>query len=250
MNITIPTPRLLPVTIAAIACLLAMKSVDMVRAAVPAGRMNLMPRLTEVADGPPADPPPPGRSIKPTPGDAPAQAAPPAVPQGPPPISDSEKAVLLELRQRRDVLDSREIAVKARESVLTAAEQKLTGRVEELQTLQSRLEGLEAGRKQREDASWQGLVKLYETMKPREAATIFNDLAMPTLLQIVDRMKDAKAAAVMAAMNPDKARDVTAQLAQLRLRAVTGADNPSGSMAAHSSAFAPPQPTGPNAPGG
>ncbi len=53
-------------------------------------------------------------------------------------------------------------------------------------------------------------------MKPRDAATIFNDLSMPVLLQLLDRMKDSKAAAVMAAMNPDKARDVTAELAQMR----------------------------------
>ena len=39
-------------------------------------------------------------------------------------------------------------------------------------------------RQQREDASWQGLVKLYESMKPRDAATIFNDLEMPVLLRV------------------------------------------------------------------
>ena len=53
-------------------------------------------------------------------------------------------------------------------------------------------------------------------MKPRDAATIFNDLDMPVLLQVVDRMKEAKAAPVLAAMQPDKARDVTAQLARMR----------------------------------
>jgi flagellar motility protein MotE (MotC chaperone) len=85
-----------------------------------------------------------------------------------------------------------------------------------LQAVQKKLEDLDAAHKQKEDAGWQGLVKVYETMKPKDAATIFNDLAMPVLLQVLDRMKDAKAAAVMAAMNPDKARDVTAELAQMR----------------------------------
>ncbi|HEY7577382.1 MAG TPA: hypothetical protein VH855_07270, partial [Acetobacteraceae bacterium] len=95
---------------------------------------------------------------------------------------------------------------------------KLTARVTELQALQKKLETLEAARKEREDASWQGLVKLYEAMKPRDAATIFNDLDMPVLLQVVDRMKEAKAAPVLAAMQPDKARDLTAKLAQMRTR--------------------------------
>jgi flagellar motility protein MotE (MotC chaperone) len=131
-------------------------------------------------------------------------------------MTESEKALLQDLRQRRQELDSRAAAVAARESVLVATEQKLSVRVAELQALQQKLEGLDAAQKQREDAGWQGLVKLYESMKPKDAATIFNDLSMPVLLQLMDRMKDAKAALVMAAMNPDKARDVTAELAQMR----------------------------------
>ena len=93
--------------------------------------------------------------------------------------------------------------------------------------MQKKLEYLDAAHKQREDAGWQGLVKVYETMKPKDAATIFNDLSMPVLLQVVDRMKDSKAALILAAMNPDKARDVTAELAQMR----TGHDSPSAPVA-------------------
>ena len=100
--------------------------------------------------------------------------------------------------------------------MLAAAEQKLSARVEELQALQKRLEVLEAVRQKHDDASWQGLVKMYEAMKPRDAATIFNELQMSVLLQVLDRMKDAKAALIVAAMNPDKARDVTTELAKLR----------------------------------
>ena len=78
------------------------------------------------------------------------------------------------------------------------------------------LEALQAASQERENAGWQGLVKLYEMMKPRDAATIFNDLEMSILLQVVDRMKELKAAPVLAAMLPDKARDVTARLAKMR----------------------------------
>jgi flagellar motility protein MotE (MotC chaperone) len=141
-------------------------------------------------------------------------SAPPA--EGPPPVSDSERALLQDLRERRKELDARAAAVSARESLMAATEQKLDARVGELQTLQKKLEGLNAAQQQKEESGWQGLVKLYEAMKPKDAATIFNDLQMPVLLQVLDRMKDAKAAAVMAAMNPDKARDVTTQLAQMR----------------------------------
>jgi flagellar motility protein MotE (MotC chaperone) len=133
--------------------------------------------------------------------------------------------VLLELRQRREALDTRETAMNAREATLAAAELRLTRRVSELESLQHKLESLEQGRQQREDASWQGLVKLYENMKPRDAATIFNELDMPVLLGVVDRMKDAKAAPVLAAMQPDKARELTTKLAEVRTKRAAVAQN-------------------------
>ncbi len=86
----------------------------------------------------------------------------------------------------------------------------------ELKALQTRLEQLDADRRQREDKDWQGLVTVYEKMKPREAARIFDDLEMPVLVKLVDRMKEAKAAAILAAMRPDKARKTTTELAAMR----------------------------------
>ncbi len=105
--------------------------------------------------------------------------------------------------------------------MFAAAERRLTARVAELQALQAKLESLEAAREQREEANWHGLVRVYETMKPRDAAVIFNDLDMQVLLQIVDRMKDSKAAPVLAAMQPEKARSLTDGLALMRLKHTT-----------------------------
>jgi flagellar motility protein MotE (MotC chaperone) len=210
MNLRAAVPRLMPVTIAALAALLAVKSVALVRDTIlyvhhaDDGVSVVGEALAAVPDKSPAA--------------APAQFAPPGHSVQPAPVSDGERTVLLELRQRRQELDRRELALNARESVLAAAEQKLSARVEELSALQKKLEALEAAREQREDAGWQGLVKLYQDMKPRDAATIFNDLDMQVLLAVLDRMKEAKAALIMAAMNPDKAREVTARLAELRLK--------------------------------
>ena len=191
--------RLLPITIFALAGLLAVKSAQLVRAAVPVHDATSQVTAAQGAIPAPTQP----AAIKPT-----EQTA--------PPVDDAERKLLLELRQRREELDGRDAALTTRESVLVAAEQKLAARIGELQALQTKLEALDSARKQREDTGWQGLVKLYETMKPRDAATIFNDLDMPVLLQVVDRMKEAKAAPVLAAMQPDKARDLTTKLAQMR----------------------------------
>jgi flagellar motility protein MotE (MotC chaperone) len=157
---------------------------------------------------------------------APAAAALLNVPSGAVPVADdrpvspAERALLLDLRKRRQALDERAALLDQREAVQTAAEAKLSARVDQLTALQARLEGLEAGREQRAAENWTGLVHVYEAMKPRDAATIFDALDMQVLLQVLDRMQDRKAAPILAAMQPDRARLATQLLAELRLRAV------------------------------
>jgi len=208
-------PRLLPVTVFCLGALLVVKSVSLVRAAAAGGAPEAATVLApSTAHAPSQSPPPRQESVVAAPAE-PTAAAPIAAP----PISDSERAVLLELRQRRQELEAREQAQAEREAVLAAADKKLSARVEELKTLQARLEALEAGRRERDEVSWRGLVKVYETMKPRDAAAIMNDLDLPVLLAVLDRMKEAKAAPILAAMQPDKARQVTADLAHQRQRA-------------------------------
>ncbi len=245
MRIFLPVPRLLPLTMAAMAALLMLKSVALVRAAVPAGAATPAagaarpdPAGPDPAGPGPAGPDPAGPNsagigaarpdptrdpVRPQPARVePAPATDPPRPAGPP-ISESERALLLDLRGRRAELEAQAAAIAAREAALAAAEQRLTARVAELGDLQRRLEALEAERRTHDETNWRGLVKMYESMKPRDAAAIFNDLDLPVLLPVLDRMKESKAASVLAAMQPERARQVTAELAQLRTRANTPA---------------------------
>ena len=230
MRIALPVPRLLPLTMAAMVSLLVLKSAALVRAAV----------ADEATQAAAASSPPASAATAPRPDNAHPSASKPDPARGEPacraeasapaapPVSDSERALLLDLRGRRAELDAQAAALAVREATLGAAEKRLTGRLDELNALQKRLEALEAERQAHDEANWRGLVKLYEAMKPRDAATIFNDLDLPVLLPVVDRMKEAKAAPILAAMQPERARQVTAELAQLRTRAVT----PTGPAAA------------------
>ncbi len=149
---------------------------------------------------------------------APVSSMPPVPTE--PPVSESERALLLDLRARRGQIEVREQALATRDSVAAAAEKRIGERVEQLQALQAKLEAMEAARRERDDANWRGLVKTYEVMRPRDAAAILNELEMPVLLQVLDRMKEGKTAALLAAMLPDRARAATAQLAAMRSRAV------------------------------
>ena len=136
-----------------------------------------------------------------------------------PPISETERATLQDLRARRKELEARAAKLDERDAILAAAERRLTERVDQMAALQTKLEQLEKERHSREDENWKGLVKTYEAMRPRDAGAIFNDLDSTVLIQVLDRMKEAKAAPILAAMAPDRARAATTQLAQWRNQA-------------------------------
>jgi len=124
--------------------------------------------------------------------------------------------VLESLRARRLDIERRGEEVAQRALLLDAAEQRLGERLEELRALQGRLQGEQRTRSDREEAGIRQLVRVYEAMRPRDAATILDDLDMPILLQVLDRMREAKAAPVLAAMRPERARAATAELSRLR----------------------------------
>ncbi|ONG52667.1 hypothetical protein BKE38_14115 [Pseudoroseomonas deserti] len=150
---------------------------------------------------------------------APQAVSPPVTPNGgaaPAPSPGSDDALALALRGRREQLDERDRMLAMREAVLAAAEQRLQARIDSLSGLQSRLEENERQMKTRDEAHWASLAKLYETMRPREAAMVFNELDLPLLAQIVNRMREQKAAPVFGAMEPERVRALTAELARMR----------------------------------
>jgi flagellar motility protein MotE (MotC chaperone) len=150
------------------------------------------------------------------PADEPAPAQTPPVAASKIPLTDADKALLEDLRSRRSQIEAREQALDQREATLGAAEKRLSERVAELSALQGRLQDLQNGLKAHDEANWQEMVKTYETMRPRDAAQIFNALDKKVLIEMVDRMKPAKVAPILAAMDPDRARMVTADVAARR----------------------------------
>jgi flagellar motility protein MotE (MotC chaperone) len=158
-------------------------------------------------------------------GDAAADAkAPPASDLAPPPppsygepsFSASEIEVLQDLSKRREELDKREQDVNRKEALLKAAEGEVDRKVAELNKMKGELETLLNSQKTAEDAQVNSLVKIYENMKPKDAARIFDTLEMNVLLDVIGRMKEQKTSPILANMNPDKARDVTIKLAEQR----------------------------------
>lgn len=131
-------------------------------------------------------------------------------------LTPAEIEILQQLAVRRDQLDAREREIEMRTGLLNAAEERINKKIAELQTLRTTIDGLIKKFDAQQDAKLSSLVKIYENMKPKEAAAIFEDLEMDTLLEVSERMKERKLAAIIAKMTPAKAREVTVELRRLR----------------------------------
>lgn len=129
-------------------------------------------------------------------------------------LTRSEIELLKELSKRRETLDKEKADLNVREQVLKATENKIDKKVSELKTLQTQLEELMKQYKQKENSKILSLVKIYEAMKPKDAAKIFNELEMPVLLKVVSNMKEIKVAPVIASMDPVKARELSIELSK------------------------------------
>ena len=128
------------------------------------------------------------------------------------PVSPAERALLERLGERREELDNRMRELEMRERLLGTAEKKLDGRLGDLKTME---EKVAPGAKTNADEAKaiKNLVIMYEAMKPKDAARVFDRLGLDVLVPVVQQMNPRKMSEVLAAMAPDKAEKLTVALA-------------------------------------
>jgi flagellar motility protein MotE (MotC chaperone) len=132
------------------------------------------------------------------------------------PPTPQEIEILEQLAVRRKALDAREQDLERRSDLLRAAEARLDQKLAEMKDMEATLARLIKANDEQQQAKLRSLVKIYENMKPKDAARIFEELDMDTLLPVAERMNERKLAPVMAEMNPAKAKNITQELAKLR----------------------------------
>jgi flagellar motility protein MotE (MotC chaperone) len=128
----------------------------------------------------------------------------------PRPVSASERALLERLQERRQELEARARELEVRENLLAAAEKKLEEKTAEQKTSDGKGGG---GRKDDPDARFKGVVTMYETMKPKDAAKIFDRLDIRVLLEVASQINPRVMSAILAQMTPEAAERLTMELA-------------------------------------
>jgi flagellar motility protein MotE (MotC chaperone) len=125
--------------------------------------------------------------------------------------SSAERAILERLLERRQELDAKARELELRENLLKAAEKNLEAKLEALKAKET---GPNGQRKDEvEAARFKGLVTMYETMKPKEAAKIFDRLDIKVLVEVAGQINPRRMSEIMAQMSPEAAERLTMEFA-------------------------------------
>ena len=125
-----------------------------------------------------------------------------------------ELDLLQNLVRRREELDRWEKNIEIKEAALDATEKRVDDKIVQIEGMKKEVAALLAQYNEKEDVKIHSLVKIYESMKPKDAARIFDEVDMPILLLVIDKMPEKKTAPILALMDPKKAKQITVQLAE------------------------------------
>jgi flagellar motility protein MotE (MotC chaperone) len=152
----------------------------------------------------------------------PAPAAEPPKPDGvvvfpdqnPQPVSPSERAILERLQARRQELEQRAREIEIRESLLKSAEKRIEGRVEEVKATEAKISTATGQKAEQDAARFKSIITMYEGMKPKDAAKVFDRLEMSVLYDIASQIAPRKMSDILGLMQPEAAERLTVELAR------------------------------------
>jgi flagellar motility protein MotE (MotC chaperone) len=131
-------------------------------------------------------------------------------------LTKSEIDTLQRLAERREFIERRERETNAKEGLLKAAEARIDGKIVQLQDLEKNIQSLLKQYDAQKQEEINQLVTIYSAMKPKDAARIFDTLEMPTLVGVIQKMKETKVAPILAAMDARRAVALTEELTARR----------------------------------
>ena len=128
----------------------------------------------------------------------------------------SEIEILKKLAERRKQLEEMERQLQMREDLLSASEGRIGRRIDELKTIEEKI-GTDAKASEVKKAQeLSDLVKMYESMKAKDAARVFDKLDITLLAAIARQMNPKKLGDVVAKMSAEQAEKLTVELANRR----------------------------------
>ena len=151
-------------------------------------------------------------------------------------LSPAELQVLQNLGTRRGQLDQRETDLNTQLALMAAAEAKVDAKLKALASLKAEIQGLMGQADAKQLAETDRMVKVFEGMKPKDAAPRMVLIEDSVRLPIAAKMKERALSAILAQMPPPEAKRLTESLANrfaASRAAATGADRSGAAAAAN-----------------
>ncbi|MBV9078513.1 MAG: hypothetical protein JO048_13635 [Methylobacteriaceae bacterium] len=164
----------------------------------------------ETGSVPERKPPPPSVPVAPVASEPGGTGAAPAA-SGP---TGAERAIIERLGERREELQQRAREMETRQKIIEDQERRLEEKIGTLKANEDKRDQAATRKAEAEAAGLKSVVLMYETMKPKEAARVFDRLPQDVLVQVATQMNPRKMAEVLAAMSPDGAQKLTVALAK------------------------------------
>lgn len=130
------------------------------------------------------------------------------------PVSASERAILERLQERRQEIEARVREIDIRENLLKAAEKRIEGKVEEMKAVEARIGAATNQKTEADAAKFKGIVTMYEAMKPKDAAKIFDRLDMSVLIEVALQIAPRKLSDIVGVMQTEAAERLTVEMAR------------------------------------
>jgi flagellar motility protein MotE (MotC chaperone) len=151
-------------------------------------------------------------------------------------LSPAELQVLQSLSSRRGQLDQRESDLDTQVQLIAAAEAKLDARIAQMNGLKGDIQNLLNQADQQQASETDRLVRVYEAMKPKDAAGRITLMDDQVRLPMAAKMKERALAAILAQMPAEDAKALTEKLANR----VQGSQALTNAQAALNPSAAPP----------
>ncbi len=129
-------------------------------------------------------------------------------------VSPSERAILERLQARRQELETRAREIDIRENLLKSAEKRIESRVEEMKATEARITTATGQKAEVEASRMKGIITMYEAMKPKDAAKVFDRLEMSVLFEIASQIAPRKMSDILGLMQPEAAERLTVEMAR------------------------------------
>jgi flagellar motility protein MotE (MotC chaperone) len=130
------------------------------------------------------------------------------------PVSASERAILERLQERRQEIEARAREIDIRENLLKAAEKRIESKVEEMKAVEARIGAATNQKTEADAAKFKGIVTMYEAMKPKDAAKIFDRLDMSVLIEVALQIAPRKLSDIVGVMQTEAAERLTVEMAR------------------------------------